>query len=1124
MNVLISTTFTFFICFSVFSQKEPKVKEINYHFEFNSMDFIGEYDGEVLRMEIDEKKRKTPVGYGVFKGKYKGLDNVDLWIVYNGNWLNGKLEGRGTFITLSTKKGIKPDWSEIDSIFTDSSRELPKSINEYYLGRFSSNFFIGDSSTIKSVNYEYYGDVVNWLPHGNGKKIKNDTLVISSIPMIIKEYEGVFSDGKFENGIIRLLGEDELKGDLKDGVFSGEAKLTFTNNFSITLADALFQAVSYFGKIKNNKFDNGIIRLSGGDQLKGDLKDGLFTGDAKLTFTNNLSIKLADALFQAVSYNGKIINNTFESGQITFKSGEVLTGDWKNNLFTGKGKLNVEGKYSYEGDWDKGTIHGKGKKVINDTLIIESVLILVEEYEGGFTNGKFENGTIRIAENGELKGIVNDGKFSGEGNITFQKSLAISLAKNACEAVSYNGKITDSKFDNGQIKLKSGEILTGTLTNNMFTGKGPLSIGDKYLYEGDWLEGDIHGSGKITKKNEWAYSGSFDKNQLVGSGELMYFIGNTYVSNFQGKLDEGQIDITLANNEKLKISYLDYELEGVIIDNTLIGFGELNYNNTVYKGSFSMPFDADRIDEKSYSDEIKTARITSGEGRLTYSNGDTLHVRLDKDGSIGTGRVNFGFTENGDSLYLEGTFRNGLLDGTGKKCFMYKLYKDDEQEYYMTYTGQFQGGAMHGKGVLYGMMEGYGMADGLWEDGMNGGLDVSMDGNWINNAFTKGTMVEKTLSEVYFYETTYTGEFLNNQIIGQGVLKSDEGTYTGNFTDGIPNGNGKYVYDDGSIYEGEFHVGMPYGNGKYVYADGRIYEGEMKDGSPNGVGKMTLKSKQVLSGKFIYGEYQKPFSCKEVKIGDQIWMAENLNVAKFRNGDLIPEARSKEEWVNAGLNNKPAFCYVNNDPSTTQKYGILYNWYAVRDSRGLAPEGWRIPSHTDIFELRGFTQKDVYDLQNKILKMKNDGLSSELIKQEQIKLDKYFLTVSCDLGGVRLYSVGQCFEYLNNDPAILKYCGYNKYGFNGKNEAYRDSDGKFVLPSPYSLTTFSTGVNGAIYWSSSSVGGNGFVLEIKGRAGPINSYDKFTNRAFGDFDHWLYNIDNQSKNPIDGYPIRCLKN
>ena len=66
MNVLISTTFTFFICFSVFSQKEPKVKEINYHFEFNSMDFIGEYDGEVLRMEIDEKKKKNPSGIWCF--------------------------------------------------------------------------------------------------------------------------------------------------------------------------------------------------------------------------------------------------------------------------------------------------------------------------------------------------------------------------------------------------------------------------------------------------------------------------------------------------------------------------------------------------------------------------------------------------------------------------------------------------------------------------------------------------------------------------------------------------------------------------------------------------------------------------------------------------------------------------------------------------------------------------------------------------------------------------------------------------------------------------------------------------------------------------------------------------
>ena len=40
----------------------------------------------------------------------------------------------------------------------------------------------------------------------------------------------------------------------------------------------------------------------------------------------------------------------------------------------------------------------------------------------------------------------------------------------------------------------------------------------------------------------------------------------------------------------------------------------------------------------------------------------------------------------------------------------------------------------------------------------------------------------------------------------------------------------------------------------------------------------------------------------EVKIGKQVWMAENLNVATFRNGDPIPEAKTEEEWKKAGKN------------------------------------------------------------------------------------------------------------------------------------------------------------------------------------------------------------------------------
>lgn len=93
---------------------------------------------------------------------------------------------------------------------------------------------------------------------------------------------------------------------------------------------------------------------------------------------------------------------------------------------------------------------------------------------------------------------------------------------------------------------------------------------------------------------------------------------------------------------------------------------------------------------------------------------------------------------------------------------------------------------------------------------------------------------------------------------------------------------------------------------------------------------------------------------KAVKIGTQIWMTENLNVDHFRNGDEIPEAKTKIAWKKALSKKQAAWCYFNNDPANGAKYGKLYNWYAVNDPRGLAPMGWHIPNHKDWETLVGF--------------------------------------------------------------------------------------------------------------------------------------------------------------------------
>ena len=85
----------------------------------------------------------------------------------------------------------------------------------------------------------------------------------------------------------------------------------------------------------------------------------------------------------------------------------------------------------------------------------------------------------------------------------------------------------------------------------------------------------------------------------------------------------------------------------------------------------------------------------------------------------------------------------------------------------------------------------------------------------------------------------------------------------------------------------------------------------------------------------------------EVVIGAKTWMKRNLDTDKFRNGDPIPEATSAEAWQQAGAEGKPAWCYYDNDPANGKLYGKLYNWFAVNDPRGLAPEGWHVATEEE---------------------------------------------------------------------------------------------------------------------------------------------------------------------------------
>ena len=115
--------------------------------------------------------------------------------------------------------------------------------------------------------------------------------------------------------------------------------------------------------------------------------------------------------------------------------------------------------------------------------------------------------------------------------------------------------------------------------------------------------------------------------------------------------------------------------------------------------------------------------------------------------------------------------------------------------------------------------------------------------------------------------------------------------------------------------------------------------------SPNGDGGA---SGAVFDTSKTYGTMtdQNGNTYKTITIGTQTWMAENLRVTKYRNGDPIPHVTDNAAWTALYTG---AYCSYGNttNKDTIATYGRLYNWYAATDIRNIAPTGWHLPSDAE---------------------------------------------------------------------------------------------------------------------------------------------------------------------------------
>jgi uncharacterized protein (TIGR02145 family) len=95
-----------------------------------------------------------------------------------------------------------------------------------------------------------------------------------------------------------------------------------------------------------------------------------------------------------------------------------------------------------------------------------------------------------------------------------------------------------------------------------------------------------------------------------------------------------------------------------------------------------------------------------------------------------------------------------------------------------------------------------------------------------------------------------------------------------------------------------------------------------------------------------------------INIGTQTWMVENLSVTKFRNGEAIPTVTDNGKWEKLKT---AAQCNYNNnaEANSIRKFGRLYNYFAVKDARNIAPEGWHVATAADWNKLTDYLKNNL---------------------------------------------------------------------------------------------------------------------------------------------------------------------
>ncbi|MBS4013774.1 MAG: fibrobacter succinogenes major paralogous domain-containing protein [Bacteroidetes bacterium] len=200
-----------------------------------------------------------------------------------------------------------------------------------------------------------------------------------------------------------------------------------------------------------------------------------------------------------------------------------------------------------------------------------------------------------------------------------------------------------------------------------------------------------------------------------------------------------------------------------------------------------------------------------------------------------------------------------------------------------------------------------------------------------------------------------------------------------------------------------------------------------------------------------------------VKIGNQLWMAENLRVIQYNSdGSFIPFYDFYDPWENVSGFGAYTYHPSEGEIKMDVNYGNLYNWHAVNDARGLCPTDWRVPDDNDWNELVYFVDKDAIG---------NDNIAGSKLKSTSRYPDSHPRWLNPNSSAI-------------NDHGFSAVPGGNRHSWGGSQQ-------------------FESLGESALFWSLSDAGNNASFFRI----------------YFLDED-----MANYSYNKHYGLSVRCIKN